>query len=799
MRHVSIITSRFGCALACVLALLVGPAKGQVFDRTRALPHAEVDLLDSASAAHLESAKRFLAEEQWAEAVEAIRRVMEAEEGRLVRVDLAQPLTGFERYIPAAEFCQWRLAALAADAPAALAHYRGLIDSLADDWLRQANQDRDRAGFERIIEQAFASRSGDQALLRLGDLALVQGDSVLARSSWERIHPSFTITPAASVKLQAPVGSPLWLALRQFDFAQRGSELAKLIPANGPVPPGVYPDSDLDLADVWARLVVVSVFEGSLERARVELEVIRALYPEAEGQLGGQSGKLVDLLSSQLELAQTWSPKRYSHDWPTFGGDFKRSKSAPNEVDIAGRPLWSFTLPRLNSDREMVGAGRLRVADDGKGVLSYFPVVADNRVLVRFDARTNSYVAALDLKTGTKVWQIDYRRGTQDLDPRLLNEPFQVNDAHADLTRHAGVARYTQTIAGNKAFFRMGSPVSSPASRRLPQMVSSDQGFLLGLDLASEGKPLEGFPIRPESTAWAFEGTPIADEENIYVAMRRVDGARSQVYVAAFELQTTAVGAVDADALNARPSGRMKWRTKICSGATPGGGDFDELTHLLLTMGEGTIYCNTNLGAVAAVDADDGQLKWLVKYPRSPFHSGDPDRREEHFFRDLNPCLFHQGLLIVAPSDCDQLFALHSATGEIAWALPPGECSDAVHLLGIEEDCLLASGDWLYWIDIHSGRLLTQFPQAGPTGPTQAAPSPRGFGRGVLAGSSVYFPTREHLFVFQQRPLKTDFGWKPQLVRQIDLVPRGETGGNVIIANGVLLIVSGDRLVAFEQ
>ena len=799
MRHVSVIMSRTLLALACSLVAVVGQGRGQVFERTHPLPPAEVDMLDSASAAHLESAKRFIAEEQWAEAVEAIRRVMEADEGRLVKVDLALPLPGFERYVPATEFCQWRLAALAMEAPAALAHYRGLIDALAEGWLRQAIEEREPSGFERIINRAFASRFGDEALLRLGELALARGDFALARSSWERIHPTLTVTPAASAKLQSPVGSPLWPALKEFDFAQHGRDLAELFPVAGPVPAGVYPDTDLDLAGIAARLVVVSILENDLDRARVELERLRALYPEAEGQLGGQSGKLVDLLSHQFEAAQTWPPKRQSTDWTTFAGNFERAKTAADPVDIGGQPLWSFALPRLNADREMTGAGRLRVADDGKRVLSYFPVVANDRVLLRFDARTNSYVAALDLRTGSKVWQVDYRRGTQDPEPRLSNEPFEVNDAHADLTRHAGVARYTQTIVGNKAFLRMGSPISSPASRRLPQIVSSDQGFLLGLDLESEGKPLEGFPIRPESMAWAFEGTPVADEETLYVAMRRVDGARSQIYVAAFELQTTAVGAEDAEALGARPSGCMKWRTKICSGATPGGGDIDELTHLLLTMSEGTIYCNTNLGAVAAIDADNGHLQWLVKYPRSPFRTGDPDRNDEQFFRDLNPCLFYKGLLIVAPSDCDQIFALHAATGQLAWALPSGDCADVMHLLGIGEDCLLASGNWLYWIDIYSGRLLTQFPQPGPGGPTQAAPSPRGFGRGVLAGDSVYFPTREQLFVFQQRPLKSNFGWQPQLVRQIDLAPRGVTGGNVIVASGVLLIASGDKLVAFGQ
>src|SRR5262245_17032085 len=110
------------CALAIlVAALLAREAVGQ-FAPFLGLPPAEVEQLDAASAAHLENARKFLAEKQWAEAVEAIRRVQEADAARLVKVELNRPQPGFERFVPAAEFCQWRLASLAATAPEALAH-----------------------------------------------------------------------------------------------------------------------------------------------------------------------------------------------------------------------------------------------------------------------------------------------------------------------------------------------------------------------------------------------------------------------------------------------------------------------------------------------------------------------------------------------------------------------------------------------------------------------------------------------------------------------------------------------------
>ena len=55
--------SRLMAAGPCLLALLIwaGPTAAQ-FERSIVLPPAEVDELDSASATHLENAKRFLTE-----------------------------------------------------------------------------------------------------------------------------------------------------------------------------------------------------------------------------------------------------------------------------------------------------------------------------------------------------------------------------------------------------------------------------------------------------------------------------------------------------------------------------------------------------------------------------------------------------------------------------------------------------------------------------------------------------------------------------------------------------------------
>lgn len=792
---------RLRTAGLCLFACLAMAGKGTAqFERSIVLPPAEVDGLDSTSATHLENAKRFLAEKQWAEAVEAIRRVQESDANRLVRVELSQQLAGFERYVTAAGYCQWRLAKLAAESPEALVHYRRLVDPLAETWLREGELKNDEALLQRVVDQTFASRWADDALLKLGDLALALGDQATARSYWQRIAPALTVPPAATAAMQSSAGRPLWLPLRKFDFARDGEQLRPLLESTSTAPLGCYPDTDIELADIRARLVLASVLEGSSERAKVELSLLRLMHPTADGQIAGRRGRYGDLLQSLLDESSGWSAPRAVGDWPTFAGNPLRNRAAAGDVDPAGQPLWSFALPRLTSDRDAIGTGRLRVADDMKSLLSYHPAVVGQTVLLRLDARGNSYIVALDLKTGAKLWQVDYGRGLGDQGAEGdADESFQVSDGHADLTRHIGVARYTLSVQGNKLFARMGSPITLPSDRRAARWLAKDQGFLLGLDLGSEGKPLEGFPIRPESSEWSFEGPPVCDGQFCYLATRRVEGARSQIYLAAYALQTAAGEPVDFRDENARPRGRLAWRTRLASAAEIGAGDLDQLTHLLVTLDGGRLYLNSNAGFVAAVAADTGKLQWLVKYPRATVHAGDPDRTEDHLFRDLVPCLAYKDLVIAAPADCDRVFALEAATGQLAWSLPAGAADDIVHLLGAKNDVLLASGDRLYWIDANTGRLLTQFPPGSLGAAAQSVASPRGLGRGVLAGDHVWFPTRESIFVFDQRPAVTDFGWQPKLIREIPLTPRGLTGGNLTIADGVLLIATGDRLVAFDE
>jgi hypothetical protein len=117
---------------------------------------------------------------------------------------------------------------------------------------------------------------------------------------------------------------------------------------------------------------------------------------------------------------------------------------------------------------------------------------------------------------------------------------------------------------------------------------------------------------------------------------------------------------------------------------------------------------------------------------------------------------------------------------------------DAVHLLGVGKDNLIASGDGLWWINVYTGKVTGHFPESLPPAP------PFGYGRGLLAGDRVYWPTRDYLYVFDQSgPRK---GARLGESSRIPLVEgRRASGGNLVLADDVLLVANGTTLFGFSS
>ena len=660
----------------------------------------EIDLADGAALAQLERAKSFLADQKWDEAVETLRQVMENSEGKLLGVTE-------NRFVGLRDYCQMQLASLPPDA---LKLYRGRIDPAARKWYEEGMANHDPRFLRKIVDQCFASSWGDDALLALGEIALESGDYAAARWHWERIVPT-------EKKGTGPIGR---------NGPEGASHQLDLSPFS-PTWPG-YPDTNLDVAAVRARLVLASILEGSTGRSRAELAEFTRLHPDARGRLGGREGKYADLLRTLLAESASWPAAPSDPNWPTFAGNPQRNRIATRLVDV-GTVLWRMPLRPAATDA------------NHHDLLSFHPVLSGNMLLVSDTRR----ILALRRDTGKPAWGSAEIFRDDRPDVRAA-----VDDRYYAITEMPRVPGFTMTLFQNRLYARMGSVFASPPHGALAGV---QPGCLVCLDMATEGRLL--WKVEPED-GWALEGAPVADAQGVYVAVRRWD-IRAQAYVACFDADT----------------GRLRWRRFVCGADTP-----TRSVCEMLTLVGGTIYYNTNLGAVAALQADDGRPRWVSLYPRE--RRGDRSKLAPHWQRGLNPCVFDRGTLLVAPADSPRIFAFDAAGGQMLWQTG-SEVEDADHLLGVAGDWLIAGGRKLYWISLKEedrGRVKHVWPD-GPERP--------GYGRGVLAGDAVLWPTRDKLLIFDQQTARP---WK-----DIDLTIRGASGGNLLVADGRLLIATENELI----
>jgi outer membrane protein assembly factor BamB len=720
----------------------------------------QVDEASSAARTMLERAKAHAAEKQWDEAIETLRQVMERDGDKVVHSDS-------RHFITVREFGHRRLAEMS---PEGRALYRSRVDSLAQRWYRQGVADRDATLLRRVVDQFFVSSSGDVALMALGEIALERGDYQEARWCWERISP----------ELRSPDGQPLWLGLKSAagDGPLTARESRPTATNGAPPTRGwlAYPDTKLNLADVRARLVLTSIMEGALVRARVELADFNRRHPEAKGRMAGRDGPYSETLSRLLATAESRPSPPPIRDWTTFGGSVERTAIA-EEPKSLGHRLWEIPLDEGKPFKADVNSLEIvrrsshwlglpqfrRTADDNQALLSYYPLVAGNLVLFN----TVEKVFAFDLRTGKPAWPVKPRPGLDALG-RLPGEIYSgLKDQEKSLDPGEGLLfpafgapRFTMTVKGSRLYARLGSPITGHPA----EAASAGSSYLVCLDLAAEGLLIwRAASETAQDERWAFEGPPIADGNNVFVVMRYND-VRPQVHVACLDART----------------GALRWRKLICTNETVAGGKCAEITSNLLTLAGETLYLNTNLGAVAALSADDGEIRWISGYPRAK--AEEPNAA--HFYRDLNPCIYCRGSLFVAPTDSPDIFALDAATGQLLW-----ECRhfpETIHLLGVGGNNLIASGKQICWLDIDSGKVIRDWPDK----------TSGGFGRGVLAGELVYWPMRNQIRRFKQRVLN-DGPLDSDDAIQLDRFDPPLSGGNLIAANGYLLIASSTKLTAF--
>ncbi len=746
-------------ALPLLVMTLLVAAPGLFAQGPAELPPAQLDLVPGTVEALITQADEFVQDGQAEEAIAIIQRVQTRHARELIR-DPAAARSGFSRYYPVSSRCQLWIASLSRRLPGALEIYREQVDPLAERWLREARANHDRSLLERIMENYPNSRHGDQAMLLLGEMRLEAGDFSGARDAWQSIH-GFLRSPGGPAAT-GPAGISLWHALLRVDPSDLPLtlDMLSLMPAE---PPAYhFPGSDISPPEVLSRLVLVSLLEGDIPRARWELKLLGQLFPESEGTIAGQEGRYVDLLGRMLLGSSEWK-QLPDTDWTTYAGIPSRQPRFSYPLDLRSEATWSRPLQRQSAQQDLLGRGHYRVAERADALLSYHPVAWGEHCFFH----DGQQILAHRIEDGSPAW------GSQE----GVIYTIPITDGKVEQERVVGVARQTITIDSGRLFARMGSSVT--AHRRDQDLLTVVPGLVVGLDLELEGKLLEGFPLRSPGDHWTFEGTPVSDGDSIYLLLRYRDEVRSQFHIACYSIQ----------------SGRQRWRQQVCAAAMPSRGRWQERSHHLLTLHEGTLFCSPGAGMVASVSCRDGRIHWITSYPRSPLETGNARQTGRHFFRDLTPPLVDKSTLLCAPPDSDRLFALDLSSGRLIWQTASGVAEDAKYLLGVVQGELVASGDRLYWFDVYNGKVREQFPRLGSRAVDQPRPEPAGWGRGLVAAGRIYWPLEDKIVVFEKGP--GEVGWQQK--QEINLAVRSASGGNLVPWGNRLLIATPDQLHAFQN
>ena len=491
-----------------------------------------------------------------------------------------------------------------------------------------------------------------------------------------------------------------------------------------------FPDSQHPGAQVRARLVLCHCLAGQIERARVEWNELKQRHPDARGTLAGRTGTLVSLLSEWLARPEVWPGPAADSDHVTFAGRPERNGIRTAPVDPAA-PLWHARI-----DNSLT-AGLSRHTDR-------HPVVYRNLVF----AADSFGLHAWTLDTGQPAWSTATGR-TSLYPPPPVHPPVRAT------RQRTGRVSTSLTVASGRLYARIGSPVTA-ATGGEPRRLTHE---LIALDVADgQGQLVTRFDpdaISSNDTrgGWSFDGAPVVIGDRLYVCTRR-GHPRCEIGVVC----------LDAD------SGEQHWHRRLASAVTAIDPSANVVTHNLLAISDGRLIYSGDTGVVARLDTASGSTAWITAL--------DPPAGPGPFC-----CLPDKDSgLLLARSGRQELVALDIQNGQPAWSrqLDGG----IEHLLAIQKGRAIVSGNSLWALDVHTGRIewkrLSQEQHQF------------GHGRGLVASNIIYWPTRELLHV-------VDLKSGQPLRQPVRLDVRGCQGGNLLITQHKLVLCGNGQLTVLGR
>jgi outer membrane protein assembly factor BamB len=488
-----------------------------------------------------------------------------------------------------------------------------------------------------------------------------------------------------------------------------------------------HPSPSVPMTAALSRLAPALARLGEITEARKVLaELERLLQAEPDRaqsfSLGNASGaQAAELLRKMIEkVAENQTPKTtlQPEALETYYGNAAHHRLFAGGGDVGVR-IWSIPIPRLfgappgaKIETEFTFRNPYNNTSGSVTPYEYFPVFRDGRFFL-FDGQT--------------------------LVCHNLNNPnpdrpiFKVGRTFATVS--SGARTNLGALLWSPQFCTLGEDhVYAVFGPRLPAAFSSPWGggmqakpmpnYLAAFGKKPGGKlgVESGYPrwsLEPDSAEakkandkedreWlktvSFTCSPTYAGGMLYVPAINLSGGTGESWLTAFDAAT----------------GRLLWRTLLCSGKVASTRIGLQPNYgLPPAVGGGSVYCVTNLGAVAAVNASSGHLRWVRIYEREK--SAGPDRWGRPNVGAVadswapNPPVLIGNRLLITPQDSPSLYVLEADTGRRLWEksrsieMEFGRSEKMVHLIGVAADRYpIFTGNCITVFDLQGGKLVYQ-------------------------------------------------------------------------------------------
>jgi outer membrane protein assembly factor BamB len=398
----------------------------------------------------------------------------------------------------------------------------------------------------------------------------------------------------------------------------------------------------------------------------------------------GREVRIADALEEELKAPRSEWHGMSGDSWPMFGGSPDRARIA-NASSRPGARLKqilyrtdapSRELPaNVNRDRRRFAEEMLRNAGEGFGV-SIFPAVDAGELFFQDGAA----IYAVSIESGLPLsgWMQSHpgRDGVYDSDvePSPRMHPMTVTVTDRDVL----------AILGGDIRMRFMQGMAVPEQASTSKLVCLDRATGRERWAAAPSKFGEKHASLRELD---LVGSPLVVGDSVFVAARGGKGQFEDVYVLCFRLS----------------DGELRW---VCYVASAGNivMAMDETLALgetipQLAFSGGRLFVQSNVGAVAAIDAYSGAVSWLRLYPRLPTIGVNMIRRapRQTSFEPARPWtlsapIVTEGKVFALPSDASNLIILDAGNGDEIKRIGRTELLNANTLLAVRGNKLLVAG-----------------------------------------------------------------------------------------------------------